>query len=271
MAEQFDLLSLQQSSKQIRNPFGFDFHYTWGGQPYVFKGTGKYNGKWQVLLGPIAELTANHLFQLIRNQYHDEQTEPMKLEGKYDAARKYRVPLATEDTIWSLITGEEHLPRKKKGKDAAVEQKANLATLKNVLSDVKADGKQARSTGVNQVANVSGLIERAQKEIGKKSVGVGESDHAGGTAQLTGEDVPDNGVDENRVLDAGELGASVVPAADVLAGLNDEETPDENADENTDDDAGANAPDPETKVNKDKKDGPADAASFGDLDNLDNE
>lgn len=256
MAEDFNLLDLQRSSKQIRNPFGFDFHYTWGGQPYVFKGTGKHNGAWQTLLGPLADLTANHLFQLIVNRYHDEQTEPLKLEGKYDAARKYRVPMDVEDTIWQLITGEATYPRKKGNKkEIDVEnQKANLTVLKGALDNLKAEGRKARAGEVNEVANVSGLIQRAQKEIGGLGVPAGESDHAGGTAQLDGSDIPDSGVDQNKVLDAAEISGSVTPDEEVAASA--EDLAPDNAEEQAAE--GEDAPAEEAK-----------AEGFGDLDQLD--
>lgn len=259
MAEDFNLLDLQRSSKQIRNPFGFDFHYTWGGQPYVFKGTGKNNGLWQSLLGPLADLTANHLFQLIVNKYHDEQTEPLKLEGKYDAARKYRVPADVEDTIWELITGEKEYPRKKGNKKEidVANQKANLSVLKGALNNLKAEGRKARAGEVNEPANISGLIARAQKEIGQKNIAAGDTDHESGTAQLDGSDVPDSGVDESKELDAGQISGSVTP--DETPASAEDLTPGEDTEEKA-------AEGEEAGEKEEVKD-----EGFGDLDQLDDE
>lgn len=103
------LVALQQNVKTIRNPFGFDFYITYDGGKKKNRNRIRFPGdnKPRTMIGPLATVIATHLYQLIRNKYHDEQVEKIRAASGHRESRKYSVPRDIENKIWFLITGEQ--------------------------------------------------------------------------------------------------------------------------------------------------------------------
>lgn len=172
-----DLVELQQSAKRIRNPFGFDFVWTWNKKPIVVKG----DGKWKTVIGRLRDHLAWHLYCKVRNQYHDEQVEALRTKGQDREARAYRVPANVEDKIWEMITGE-HL-HKDLDQKALEQQKADLHVLKNEI-----DNLDARAAGNTEAINVSNIIDNANAEaIEDLPADKQTTKHQSGSAQVNDE------------------------------------------------------------------------------------
>lgn len=174
-----DLVDLQQSSKRIRNPFGFDFVGQYNKKPIVLKG----DGKWKEVVGPLRDHLARHLYMKIYYQYHDEQVRKFKMLGQKDEARKFRVSTEVENKIWMMITGEPlH-------KDTGVEVPQDAADLTELQSEISKMETVAKNS--NEVVNISKVLEQANVEALQKANGMseGESTRVKNTAKLKEEPV----------------------------------------------------------------------------------
>ena len=148
-----DLVQLQQSTKRIRNPFGFDFTAAWDRQKIVLKG----DGKWKTVIGRLRDHIASRLYDKIYNQYHDEQVAKLKAAGRDKDARKFVVSAQIENKIYFMITGE----LKNKGVDMNDENEtADLTELKDEISTMD---KTARGNGGSTVS-ISEIIDNANGE-----------------------------------------------------------------------------------------------------------
>lgn len=178
-----NLVSLQNSTKKIRNPFGFDFTAKWAKKPVTIPG----DGQWYSMIGPLADHIANHLYMKIRYQFHDEQTAALRAKGDDRGARGYNVPAEVENKIWMLITG---LPKHSNIAVAdEVQNEADLSILKAEMS--KMEKRAATNSGP---VNVSKILEKATVEAlptasmvdGKEASG-----HVDGSGRLSDEPVED--------------------------------------------------------------------------------
>ncbi len=212
--DQNDLVSLQQSSKRIRNPFGFDFTVKWAGKPITLSG----DGEWYAVIAPLADHIARRLYMKIRYQFHDEQVAAMKAKGDDRLARAFNVPAEIENKIMMLITGE---PIHKNVSVAdSVEDEADLSILKKEMKALESKGLSGGSQGIN----VSKILEKATIEalpLADKLDGRGGSGHVAGSANLSGVTPDVTPVDTTPVNVADiQANPSVLPAADVAPSQN---------------------------------------------------
>lgn len=194
-----NLIALQESSKIIRNPFGFDFVGQWGGKKVVLKG----DGKARSVIGPLANHLAKHLYMKVRYQFHDEQVAALKLKGDDRGAAKYRVPATVENMIWRMITGED---LHKNAPVSDVQNEADLSDLKKNMTKLEKEAATS-SDGVN----ISNILMKAQDEAIKKGEGLadGETTRARGTAAVN-DNVEVKEVEEVPVVSpTGEVGEVV--------------------------------------------------------------
>lgn len=151
-----NLVELQRSASKIRNPFGFNFLWTWDNQPIVLKG----DGRWRSVIKPLRDHLAKHLFNKVYNQYHDEAVLKLKDAGNERAARQFRVPLAVEDKIWYMITGDHlHKGLSMTGANENKNDAADLHELKEEISKMDAQGGDTP-----QAFSVSSIIDNANSE-----------------------------------------------------------------------------------------------------------
>lgn len=148
-----DLVGLQKSVKTITNPFGFDFVWTWNGKAIRVPG----DGAPRQVIGILRDHLAWHLYNKVRNQYHDEQVNKLREAGNEKGARKYRVPREVENKIYQMITGENLYDD---GGELRVQNvQADLTELKKEIS--KLDSSPA---GAASAVSVSDIIDEANKE-----------------------------------------------------------------------------------------------------------
>lgn len=237
---ELDLVSLQQNSKQIRNPFGFDFTCDWNKRNIVLKG----DGQWRSIIAPLADHIVNRLYMKVYYQYHDEQVAALKAKGDDRGARGYRVPADVENKIMMLITG------KPKHSDLpvadTVNDEADLTVLKNELKAVE------RKAATGGLVNVSKILEKANIEALPAADSVSGKDasaHVSGGASLSDEVAiePEAPVDTTPI-DVDELKVNQAP------GITEE----------------AQAIQAQTPVEPAAETAPADG-EFGELNELDNE
>lgn len=193
-----DLVSIQNSGKPIRNPFGFDFTVKYAHKPIVLKG----DGEWVSVVGPLRDHIARHLYMKIRYQYHDEQTAAMKAKGDHTGARSYSVPAEIENKIWFLITGE----KLHNNADVAdqVNDEADLTVLKNEIKAL--DRKVSTQAGP---INVTKILNKAMNEAlpQGQNLAAHESTHTGGSESLS--DGPEQPPIDRTPVDAKELGGQL--------------------------------------------------------------
>lgn len=147
-----DLVQQQNESRQVRNPFGFDFTDKYNSRPYTIPG----DGKWYTLVGGLADHAITHLMSKIINQYHDEQVAALKAQGRDEEANHFEPGKVVENTVYKMITGE-NIPDVS---EAAKQQEiANLSELKSEMSHVTAQA----ATGASPI-NVSSIVEQAQAD-----------------------------------------------------------------------------------------------------------
>lgn len=170
-----DLVDLQNSSARIRNPFGFDFVWTWNKKKIKLVG----DGQWKKVIGPLRDHMAKHLFNKVYNQYHDEHTAPLKAQGKFAEARAYRVPLEVENKIWFMITGEEKRKLKSEPSVEDANEAADLTNLKEEMSKNKGEGQMISVSKVIDEANMEALSNFNDGGVSTKT--------QGGTAKLVDE------------------------------------------------------------------------------------
>lgn len=219
-----DLIGLQQSSKSIRNPFGFDFISQWDGKKIVLKG----DGKERMVIGPLADHIARHLFMKVFYQFHDEQVAALKLKGDTQAAIKYRVPQSVENLIWRMITGKDkyqNVPA------ANVENEADLTELKKNMTKLEKEAGQS-SEGIN----ISKVLEKAQAEAitAGENLGEGETTSVQGTSEVNEkpkeEEKPAEEPKSDEPVEVGEPVAPATPEGTVPAG-EEEKKEEENAED----------------------------------------
>lgn len=204
-----DLVALQENTGQIKNPFGFDFVCTWNKRPIVLKG----DGKWKTVIGPLRDHLAYHLYQKIRYQYHDEQVAKLREANRDKEARKFHVTAAVENRIWQMITGEDLPTKNGKSVEDVANEAADLTELENQLTKLD---KQAK--GKSSPVNVSAILDKANAEAAADAgaLGVGESAHRSGAADINGKAVPSQPVDTTplNAEDLGGTAGAVTPPSD---------------------------------------------------------
>lgn len=168
-----DLIGLQQSMKQIRNPFG-EFIAQWNGKKYRIPQSNKPIS----LVGPLANHVAKHLYMKARYQYHDQQVARLKREESPEAARRYRVPAEIEDKIRYVITGKRKHTRENKETQEPFDVTALEKTLKDV--DIKAENS-------NDVMDVGQMLDQVQLES-IEEVGDAESGRSKGVLDMPSTD-----------------------------------------------------------------------------------
>lgn len=173
-----DLIELQNSTKPIRNPFGFDFIFSWNKRKGVLKG----DGKWKDYYGSLRDHIARHLYMKIFYQYHDEQVEKMRETGNERGARKFRVSDNIKDKIWMLITGDPYRPE---SKPENVEENVQ-ADLKELRSSLAHVDQEASNRG--ELHNVSALIEQANAQAAPAAK-AGKTGHKSGVAEFGPEEL----------------------------------------------------------------------------------
>lgn len=183
-----DLIGLQQSSKPIRNPFGFDFVHTWNSRPMVLRA----NPDFIHLIGPLRDHMAKHLFMKVKYRWADEQKAVMKKNGQADQARTYMVPRDVEDKIWMMITGEARY-------DGKASTPANLDTVD--LSELNQELAKLGSSSANtSMPDMTSLLATATLEAlaaDKNNQAVSK-----GSASLAAAQAPANSVQEQpKVVD----------------------------------------------------------------------
>ena len=166
-----DLVGLQRNVKKIRNPFGFDFTWTWNKQKMTLKG----DGQWVTVLAPLADHFAWHLYQKVRNQYYTENYTKLMKEKGLEAANTFVVDAAVEDKIWSLITGERL--HTELTEEEIQNDQADLAVLDQELSKMDA-AAASNPTAIN----ISSLLENATTE----AINAGKDLPMGASASVDG-------------------------------------------------------------------------------------
>lgn len=177
-----DLVDLQQNTKRIRNPFGFDFRWTWNKRPIVLKG----DGEWKTVIARLRDHLAWHLYNKVRNQYHDEQVAKLRLNGRERDAKKFRVSSVVEDKIYMMITGEKL--HKEITDDQVQQEAADLTELNKEISKLE-------TTATGEAVSVSGVIENAMNEALndthlQDNAASAHRGHSAGTAQINDEKAP---------------------------------------------------------------------------------
>lgn len=203
--DQNDLVSIQQSAKRIRNPFGFDFTVKWAGKPITLSG----DGDWYSVIAPLADHIARRLYMKIRYQYHDEQVAAIRAKGDDRGARSYAVPADVENKIMMLITGEplhKSLPVSDPDRD-----EADLTVLKREINALE---KKVHKDGAG--ISVTKLLEKATIEalpLADKVSGKGTSGHVSGGANLNENALPSKPLDTTPV-NVADLGTNpgILPA-----------------------------------------------------------
>lgn len=204
-----NLIALQESSKLIRNPFGFDFVGQWGGKKVVIKG----DGKARSVIGPLRDHLARHLYMKVYYQFHDEQVTALKLKGDDRGAAKYRVPATIENMIWRMITGED---KHKLDTNQEVENNADLSELKKNMTNLEKEAAKS-SDGVN----ISNILMKAQAESVEAGKGLkeGETTRAKGTAKVTDK------IEVEEVEEKNEMPVEVNEVEEDESTLNDADVP----------------------------------------------
>lgn len=148
-----DLVSQQNASQRLRNPFGFDFHAMYDGKPYTIPG----DGQWYTLVGGLADHAITHLASKVLNQYHDEQTAQLRSQGRVEEATKYQPGVEVENMIYKLITGE-NMPTVSESQINV--EAADLDALTSAMSKVTA---QAATSGTPRIS-ITDIVSQAQQE-----------------------------------------------------------------------------------------------------------
>lgn len=169
-----DLIGIQESSKRIRNPFGFDFVFQYNKKKSVLKG----DGQWRTVVGPLRDHIARHLFMKIRYQLHDEEVAKLRAKGDDKGARKYSVPQSQENLIWEMITGEK---RGNVDETSQAQEAADLTELRKSM-----DKMDAKAMATSPTQSISSMLQAAQTEAlaDAADLGAGEAKRSKGSATL---------------------------------------------------------------------------------------
>lgn len=173
-----DLVQLQKSTKQIRNPFGVDFVWTWDKQPIKIPA----DGKWYPVIGVLRDHLAKHLYNKVENQYYDEKVKELTEKNSDKEARAFSVPFAVKNKIWLMITGENL-------EDADVIDLLNTQDAADLSELHKELNNMDNATFLtNNAVSVAQLLDTASAQA-ENSHG-GDTSHTSGSANILGETPP---------------------------------------------------------------------------------